>query len=273
MHAIEKTVFAIRHHKYLERADAVWDLVRPLYDRLSARAARAGLERIINGTDRVLISTRCRNIAEIYEPQVWRSIMAEVREGDVVADVGAFIGLYTVALANRIGPTGALFSFEPDEYNFEMLTEHVKLNHLGEQVKLIAGAVGSRDGQLDFTSNGSESHVSVNSGANGDGKGSPVVTCHTLDNVFADRRLDVLKIDVEGYEEMVLRGAASLLADSARKPRAIFLEVHPYAWPSIGTTSDSLLNLLETSGYRVVDLEGHSLDRIDEYGEVIARRA
>jgi FkbM family methyltransferase len=273
MHAIEKTVFAIRHNKYLDRADALWDLLRPLYDHLSARAGRAGLERIINGTDRVLISTRCRSITEIYEGDVWRSIMAEVRVGDVVADVGAFIGLYTVALANRVGTTGELFSFEPDVCNFEMLREHVKLNHLDEQVTLISGAVGSFDGQLNLTSNGSESHVSVNSDVNGDGNGSHTVTCHTLDKVFANRRLDVMKIDVEGYEEMVLRGAAGLLADSARRPRAIFIEVHPYAWPPIGTTSESLLNLLETNGYRVVDLANNSLDKIDEYGEVVARTA
>lgn len=273
MHAIERTVFAIRHHKYLDRADLLWNLVRPLYDHLSGRVGRRGLERVINGTDRVLISTRCRNIAEAYEADVWRNIMAEVRPGDVVADVGAFIGLYTVAIANRVGPTGELFSFEPDESNFEMLKEHVKLNRLDDQVKLIAGAVGSIDGQLDFISNGSESHVSGDSGANGDGNRSRTINCHTLDKVFANRRLDLVKIDVEGYEEMVLRGTAGLLADSARRPRAIFIEVHPYAWPSIGTTSESLLSLLKDNGYRVVDLEGHSLDRIDEYGEVIARSA
>jgi hypothetical protein len=104
MHAAERIAFAIRHNQYLDRADRLWNYVRPAYDRLSSLAARKGLTRVINGTDRVLIGPRWRMVGEVYEPEVWQQLMGEVRPGDVVADVGAYIGLYSIALANRVGP-------------------------------------------------------------------------------------------------------------------------------------------------------------------------
>jgi hypothetical protein len=70
---------------------------------------------------------------------------------------------------------------------------------------------------------------------------------------------------------MVLRGAKSLLRTPERKPRAVFIEVHPYAWASLGTNSDSLLRLLNEAGYRVQTLEGAPVRSIERYGEIVAR--
>ncbi|MEM2045746.1 MAG: hypothetical protein QXO20_06155 [Candidatus Bathyarchaeia archaeon] len=58
-----------------------------------ARLGRNGLERIINGTDRILILPKFRGVGETYEPEVWSHLMAQARPGDIVADVGAHIGL------------------------------------------------------------------------------------------------------------------------------------------------------------------------------------
>ena len=89
---------------------------------------------------------------------------------------------------------------------------------------------------------------------------------------FGRARLDILKIDVEGYEERVIAGAKGLLEDGHRGPRAIFIEVHPYAWQATGTTSRSLLGMLEDCNYQIQDLAGKPVERIEEYGEVIAYR-
>jgi hypothetical protein len=80
-----------------------------------------------------------------------------------------------------------------------------------------------------------------------------------------------LKIDVEGYEEMVLRGTSRLLHTPELKPRTIFIEVHPYAWASMNTTSSSLLGLLKNAGYRVHTVDGRPVDCIERYGEIVAR--
>jgi hypothetical protein len=90
--------------------------------------------------------------------------------------------------------------------------------------------------------------------------------------MFVGVSLDILKIDVEGYEEVVLRGAANLLSDAQRGPRLIYIEVHPYAWPAVGTTSTSLLGLLEGYNYRIVSLADLLVENIRGYGEVVAIR-
>ena len=77
---------------------------------------------------------------------------------------------------------------------------------------------------------------------------------------------------MEGYEELVLEGARELLSDYLRKPRAIYIEVHPYAWPAVGTTSESLLDLLEEHAYAAYFLTGEPVEKIERYGEIVAVR-
>jgi FkbM family methyltransferase len=272
MHAAEKIAFAIRHNQYLDHADRLWNYVRPAYDRLSYLAARKGLTRVINGTDRVLVAPRWRMVTEEYEPAVWLHLMNEVRAGDVIADVGAYIGLYTIALAKRVGQGGRVIAFEPDPANFTALKEHVSLNSLADRVETRSEAVGASTGQVKFAANASSESSVANSMFGPTSGDECIVQCVSLDEIFAETRLDILKIDVEGYEEKVIAGALRLLKDDSRGPRAIFIEVHPYAWDTAAMTSDSLLGLLDDCNYQVWDLAGNLVERIEEYGEVIASR-
>jgi FkbM family methyltransferase len=223
---------------------------------------------VINGTDILRVSPPCRGITETYEPDVWKHLMAHVQPGDSVADVGAFVGLYSIALAKRIGAGGHVTAFEPDPANFAALVAHCRLNGVADRVTVIQAAVADQDGIAAFDSGrSSESRLSPV------GEGSlPAVPCTRIDTVFANSRLDMLKMDVEGWEEPVLKGGMALLRDRRRKPRAIYIEVHPYAWPMVGTSADSLLDLLSRCNYRVSDLEGHPVTQIRSYGEIVALR-
>jgi hypothetical protein len=93
-----------------------------------------------------------------------------------------------------------------------------------------------------------------------------------LDTFLADKKLDLLKIDVEGFEEDVLKGAQQLLRDPERRPRSIYIEVHPFNWRLVGTTSESLLALLQSCEYQAFDLTGNTVEQITQYGEVVARQ-
>jgi FkbM family methyltransferase len=194
--------------------------------------------------------------------------MSEVHEGDVVADVGAFIGLYSVALAKRVGPTGRVFAFEPDPENFAALQAHISLNAARSNVRLIQAAAAERDTRLNFSVGGSQSSLGHYAGG-----GQIQVESIRLDSAIREGPLDILKIDVEGYEEHVLKGATALLQNPTRRPRLIFIEVHPYVWPAVGTTSDSLLSLLQATRYRVERPNGQLVQGIDFYGEIVARTA
>jgi FkbM family methyltransferase len=267
MRAAEKLCLKLRHTKYLDQAEWLWSTVRPVYDRVVARTGKQGLERVINGTDTILVMPKFRCLTEQYEPEVWRSLMNEIRAADTFADVGVFIGLYTVAVAKRVGTTGRVVGFEPDPANYLSARGQIKLNGVDERVELIQAAVGARDEVVPFKSAAEMAHVVAEAGDN-----TCRVECVTLDRIFAGKCLDVLKIDVEGFEERVLQGAKNLLKDAHRSPRAIYIEVHPYAWPEIGSTSDSLLQLLETCGYEARTIDGQSVETIEAYGEIVARK-
>ncbi len=221
----------------------------------------------MNGMDSMRLHPRWRGVQENYEPLVWKHMMNHVRKGDTVVDVGAFIGLYAIALAKRVGPGGLVLAFEPDPSTFGWLQQHVALNHVGVRVKLFQSAVGHQVGKANFMSGiNSQAHVEANQYV---GIKVPITT---LDKELPNQRVDVLKIDVEGFEEKVLQGAIRLLKDPIRCPRSIYIEMHPYAWKELGSAGKSLLRLLRDCDYKISKLDGHPAENIDDYGEIVASR-
>ncbi len=267
MHPVEKAALALRHAPLLEKAHWLWNSIRPLYERGLKWWLRGGLIRCINGTDTMLIVPELHSLPEAYESAVWPKVMAELRPGDRVADIGASLGLYTIAMAKRVGSQGRVYAFEPDAESFRYLQRHVSLNHVDAWVEAYDEAVGDHVGRTAFVSGqGVESHIVLDAAQIGQ------VSLVPLDAFLAGRRLDVCKIDVEGFEEFVLRGALQLLNDPARAPRAIFIEVHPYAWPRFGVSDASLLGLLAQCRYQVGDLTGARVSRLEHHGEIVACR-
>lgn len=265
MHRLERFSIRLRHTYLGEKATWLWRVLRPIYNFAVETSASSGLERIINGMDQLLVVPELRGITEVYEPDLWLRILSAVQPGDVFLDVGAYVGLYAIAAAKRIGRTGHVYAFEPDPENFNMLCRQISLNGLHGLVEARQAAVGDDDGTVSFASGRSvESHI-VSKGEDG----VPVQACR-LDSVCPDFKVNIIKIDVEGFEEKVLQGAERLLSDEQRKPRVMFIEVHPYNWHLCGTTSDSLINRLTKSGYDVLDLKNQSVSKIDWYGEIIA---
>lgn len=255
----------IRHSRWLVRADGLWDRLRPAYDRLIDILGCEGLRQVINGSDTIVVLPRFRSI-DIYEPDFWAHLMSRVHPDDVIADVGAYIGLYTVALAKRVGPEGRVIAFEPDPGNFTTLRAHCRLNRVEDRVELIPAACGDRDGLIAFDAGrASESFVAWCQDGN-----QCMVPCVKLDTVFSNRPVSILKVDVEGYEEAVLRGASVLLSDPNRRPRLLYLEVHPFAWPKFGTTHARLLELLKKAGYSVEVIGGGVFEDIRHWGKVVA---
>jgi FkbM family methyltransferase len=272
MNILERAGVAIRHAPALERADWLWDRIRPTSDRMLSTVARnRGLERVINGTDRFRLSAQSRwFVAEKYEPAVWGRVMREVSAGDHVAEVGASIGLYALAFAGRVGAAGHVTAFEPDPDSTSALEANIAVNGWQDRVTVIRAAVGQCSGQVRFASaRGQESRIEIRPEVCDGVIAVPMVT---LDDALAGQRIDVIKIDVEGFEQQVLEGARKILTEERQRPRAILVEVHPFAWADAGTSSASFLSLLDEMGFRVEDMEGAPVSSITEYGHVIALR-
>jgi FkbM family methyltransferase len=267
---LERASIAIRHAPALERADWLWDRIRPAYDRVLSTIARGrGVERVINGTDRFRLSAQSRGfIAEEYEPAVWHRVMREISAGDHVAEVGASMGLYALAFAGRVGTSGHVTAFEPDPESASALEANVSVNGWQDRITVISAAVGQSSGEIRFAAaRGVESRIETRPEVS---DGVITVPMVTLDEALAGRRIDLIKIDVEGFEEQVLQGARNVLTKDRGRPKAILVEVHPFAWDLTGTTSASFLGILEEMGFRVEDMHGAAVSSISEYGHIIA---
>jgi len=265
LYQLEQTCIRLRHSAVLKRCSPLWDALRPCYNALMKRASQsAGLMRNFNGTDNVRIQAEFRNLHETYEPEVWHGVMNHVRAGSRVIDVGAHMGLYAMAFGHRVGPDGQVLAVEPDPANLVSLERHVVLNGLQGVVTVLAAGLSDAEGEASLATNDMQSCVSSSSG---DGV---AIRLTTLDAAAAGERWDLMLIDVEGFEEKVLRGGRQLLSDPSRRPTMIMIEVHPYAWAEIGTTSDSMLQALRENGYSVRHLDGSPVDAIEKYGHIVA---
>ncbi len=134
-----------------------------------------------------------------------------LRVGDLFVDVGANIGSYTVLASRVIGCRTV--AFEPDPAAAAALERNIRLNKIAERVELRISAVGEQDGEAPF-SIGLDTQNHVLTSADATGRSVPM---QTLDRALGGRIPILVKIDVEGYETEVLRGARAVLAASELK--------------------------------------------------------
>ena len=161
--------------------------------------------------------------------------------GDTVLDVGANVGLYTLAMADAVGREGRVHAFEPNPSTLTRLKRNLALNGC-DNVVVHAVAVGDRDAVVALRSaDPTESGLAT---VVGDGTELARVPQVTLDDAAADHGFSsvaLLKLDVEGAESSVLRGAADLIARGSL-PRVLFEALDG------STTTQALLH---DAGYRL----------------------
>ena len=155
------------------------------------------------------------------------------KEGDIVIDIGAHIGLYTIISSKRVGANGKVVAIEADPSNFEMLKSNIKLNQLTNVIPLNY-AVYSKETKLKlYLPSGGESgftkyNTIMPNWINTQEK-FVEVNANTLDyllqlNEIRQEEVNWIKIDVEGAEFEVLKGATNVLSKS--KDVAILMELH-----------------------------------------------
>jgi len=137
-----------------------------------------------------------------------------LRPGDVAFDVGANVGLFTLVMARAVGPQGRVFSFEPHPAARARLQAHLEENHCAN-VEVVEAAASDRAGTQTLHDAADAAFASVVGVLPGhEGGGVLDVPTTTLDARWTAAgcpRVRLVKVDVEGAEESVLRGAAELL--------------------------------------------------------------
>jgi len=191
-----------------------------------------------------------RLLLSTYEQEQTGLFIEMVRAGDIIYDVGAHAGYYTLLASRLTGPGGSVHSFEPDEKNKIYLRKHVVAND-ASNVTIVTKAVSEENG---------EAHFELGSGS-GTGSlsesGTLTVETVSLDSYSAELgiRPDLMKIDVEGAELMVLRGAMRIL-ESARP--TIILSTHGEQ------VHGECCRLLAKLGYRLEAISGESVEQSRE---------
>ncbi len=232
------------------------DLKRLYLRALSSQTRGEGLVATLPEGERVRVSAESAYLC--WNPEEYRAFRGAVRPGGVALDVGANAGAYTLLLGQWVGASGSVFAFEPSPDVFARLVNHIRLNALDETVCAVAAAVGEHDGegQLDISGSLGEARL-TRQGHSGD-VSRVSVELVTIDT-FCQRQSVIpqfIKIDVEGWELSVLRGARRTIR-AAGPDLQLFVEFHPAVWPSLGMSRDDLEAEFAAQDLTVIPLTDH----------------
>lgn len=171
-----------------------------------------------------------------------------LRPDDVIVEIGAHIGSWSVYLAQEV-PQGELHVFEPVPINYKKLTANLALNEL-PNVTTYPTALGEEPGEASFFVPDTEAPVVGSLHDHSMSQNKITVQVDTLDHVAGamERPPTFLKIDCEGAEAMVLRGATQTLAGSVR---GIFIEIHTPFLEKQGEDPAAMVEALVQQGFEI----------------------
>ncbi|MBU4277686.1 MAG: FkbM family methyltransferase [Proteobacteria bacterium] len=256
-HCLQKKIFmklkskGLRGVGYLERALKIFIKLPEVHGPVLVRIENNLLIRVDPLSDFGLE----KNIFETgtYEAGTLNLIKKLLRPGDCFVDAGANIGLMSLVAARAVGPTGSVYSFEPEPAVHSTLKYNVELNGLA-QIKTFNLALGSKREQKTI-----HKHVQHNRGGatlvskENSFERIPVMV-DTLDNIIAANSIEhvkLLKIDVEGWESEVLAGSTALLA--SKSAPIIILE-----YPQKKEPAKKIYNFLTNTGnYEIYSFVGN----------------
>ena len=189
-------------------------------------------------------------LAGVYEPVEAFLFSQLLSPGMVVIDCGANVGQYTVLAATLVGAAGSVHSFEPVDANFARLRRHVQLNRLAN-VTINQAALWKEDRVLALRlpegSSGNAGAYRARVAPAGEVAEAAAVALDAYCEDRNVRRVDAIKLDVEGSEPFVLLGAEKLIR--SHRPN-ILIEVNRTALTALGNTPGDLWDIVSRMGYR-----------------------
>ena len=191
-----------------------------------------------------------------FEKNETKLVEKVIQKGDVIVDIGANIGFYTLKFSKLTGPKGHVHAFEPDKKNYKLLEEHTLVDKC-ENTSLINKGVSSKNGLTKL-------YISdINIGMHRAYK-SIVCSDHTievemikLDDYFKDSntKIDFLKIDIEGFEYFAFSGMTQLL--NSNKDIKIMTEFSPLSIIESGTSHLELINIFDDLNLELYDIDNN----------------
>jgi FkbM family methyltransferase len=190
---------------------------------------------------------------KIWEPFETKVFCRLCRPADVVVDLGANIGWYSIIASQLVGPNGRVFSFEPDPRNLRLLRKNALTSRLAELIEIYEHAIADREStsRLFLCQNNLGDHRLFDDGSP---RSNISVVVRTLDSQFfnSSRRPTLVKSDTQGSEARILRGSSNLLAHGWRP--IWIIEFWPYGLVNSGDDPLELFVKLTSLGYNLYEL-------------------
>jgi len=200
---------------------------------------------------------KCFADGRMYEPETTRFLAGVLTQGDSFIDIGAHIGYFSCVAAKLVGNQGKIFSFEPENSNYQHLLQHISLNNL-QNILPFRLAVGDRNGTVSLYVNQDNdgghalwdvrSHFfNIESRKHLKTDRVPQATLETALSQTSLHSLKAIKIDTEGSEYNIIRGGLGLI----RKHDVpyVLCEVNRFGLQQMGTSETALRQLMSHLGY------------------------
>lgn len=200
----------------------------------------------------------------VWEPAFLDALFSHIEPHATVLEVGTWLGAYTVVLARYIVPKGQVIGFEPDPVAFGQCIANLRLNDVTNAFVLPVAISGSSGVATLFTNkrfgNAGSSLLETNPVKEGYEQGRIDVPATSLDDFVRAFRLEpsVVKIDIEGAEDLALAGSPELLAQKHVK---LFVEIHHNYLEARGKSGNTVLQALAELGKEIYFLGISSEDR------------
>jgi FkbM family methyltransferase len=215
------------------------------------------------------VSTLHRDIRMELDPEEWLQIDLRasgrleprttalferiLRPGDCFVDVGAHVGYHALLAARLVGASGRIFAIDPQPYNCAKILTNAELNGFAN-ITVIAAAVDEADGFIALKNQPRQDKARLTLAGSGVNDGAlafvvPKITLRWLIETYQLRPMNLLKVDVEGFELEVLNGAG----DAMRAIENIVFEILP------GEHADrtrAIERLLRDRGFQMFDVDG-----------------
>jgi FkbM family methyltransferase len=190
------------------------------------------------------------NVLGEYERRDSDYLSQHLLDNDICIDVGANTGYFTMLMA-KLSHKGQVHAFEPVVLNYHLLCSSVQLN---KYPNVLANncAVGEENGEIDFSISEDGAYSSMIPTGRRREKNVIKTNVISLDNYFKHKNLpkiDILKVDVEGAEGLVIKGARSVLAHHKTQPRLIIMELQDMNLKAYGSSINEIIMLMREFGY------------------------
>ncbi|PKP57304.1 MAG: hypothetical protein CVT88_09110 [Candidatus Altiarchaeales archaeon HGW-Altiarchaeales-1] len=185
-----------------------------------------------------------------YENAETELFESQINEGDVVIDIGANVGYYTLIATKLVGKNGKVYAFEPDPTNFSFLKRSVEINNYGNVI-CEQKAVSNENGKLKLFLHKFQTGAYTIVGG---GNNYVEVETVKLDDYFENKnfKVDLIKMDIEGAEGLALEGIKKILDED--KDIKIFSEFVPKALEKSEINGENYLNMLTNSGFSIYEI-------------------